>query len=100
MPWDKKLPSRQSLKVVWFYRFPEYDLIGGLYAEDHHVVKVSAYFFNFVFGGRFIFSENTARWEDVFNSVNDNAERWKRKVASVILHVLVACNKDLSNDLQ
>lgn len=96
MLWDKKLSSGNTLKIVCFHRLPERDLVIRLYAVDHHVVEVVACFFYFVFRRWLIFPENTARWEDIPDSVDDNTERGKREVAGVVLLMLVECNE---NDL-
>lgn len=101
MLWDKKLSSRNTLKIVRFHRSPERDLIAGLCAEDHDIVKVTTVFFDFILRRWLILSKDTARREDVGYGVNHDAERWKRKVAGVVLNP-VSCfeSRALSDDLQ
>jgi hypothetical protein len=100
MLWDKELFSGNTLKVVRFHRFSERYFITSLCAKDHHVVKIATCFFYSILRRRLILSENTAGWEDVLDGVNHDADRWKREVAGIVLHMLVACIYALSNDLQ
>lgn len=94
MLWDKKMSSRNTLKKVGFHRLSERDLIIRLYAEDHHVVEVVSFFFYFVFRRWRVFSKNTARWEDISDSIDNDTERGKGEVASVILPILVEYDED------
>lgn len=94
MLWDKKMPSRNTLKIVCFHRLSERDLIIRLYAEDHHVVEVVSCLFYFVFRRWLVLSENMARWEYVPDSIDNNTERGEGKVAGIVLPMLAECNEN------